>query len=91
MATTFTVGLDYRVAEAAEGASSHYLPGANGDIFLAVPPGPGFQVANTLWYQSGDAPVAVLEGQVDLNLDISVFLNLPALTYTFEQPVFGGT
>jgi hypothetical protein len=91
MATTFTVGLDYRVAEAAEGASSHYLPGANGDIFLAVPPGPGFQVANTLWYQSGDAPAAVLEGQVDLNLDISVFLNLTALTYTFEQPVFGGT
>jgi hypothetical protein len=91
MATTFTVGLDYRVAEAAEGASSHYLPGANGDIFLAVPPGPGFQVANTLWYQSGDAPAAVLEGQVDLNLDISTFLNLTALTYTFEQPVFGGT
>ena len=91
MATTFTVGLDYRVAEAAEGASSHYLPGANGDIFLAVPPGPGFQVANTLWYQLGDAPAAVLEGQVDLNLDISTFLNLTALTYTFEQPVFGGT
>ena len=91
MATTLTVGLDYRVAEAAEGASSHYLPGANGDIFLAVPPGPGFQVANTLWYQSGDAPAAVLEGQGDLNLDISTFLNLTALTYTFEQPVFGGS
>ena len=77
--------------QAADGAASHYLPGANGDIFLATPPQPGFQAANPFWQQSGDAGTAVLEGNIDLNLDTSTFLNLTALTYTFEQPVFGGT
>ena len=79
-----------RVTQAAEGASSHYLPGANIDIFLALPPEPGFLVANTFWYQSGNVGEAVLEGQVELNLDINTFLNLTALTYTFEQPILGG-
>jgi len=80
-----------RPLQAAEGASSHYLPGANGDIFLAVPPEPGFQAANTLWYQSGNAAAAVLEGQIDLNLDIETLLGLLAVTYTFEKPVLGGS
>ncbi len=80
-----------RALQAAEGALSHYLPGANGDIFLAAPPEPGFQAANTLWYQSADVPVAVLEGQVDLNLDVATFLDLLAVTYTFEKPFLGGT
>ena len=79
-----------RVTQAAEGASSHYLPGANIDIFLALPPEPGFLVANTFWYQSGNVGEAVLEGQVELNLDLNTFLNLTALTYTFEQPILGG-
>ncbi len=79
-----------RVTQAAEGASSHFIPGANGDIFLAVPPEPGFLVANTFWYQSGNVGETVLEGQVELNLDIGTFLNLTALTYTFEQPILGG-
>ena len=78
------------VTQAAEGASSHYIPGGNGDIFLAVPPEPGFLVANTFWYQTGNVEETVLDGQVELNLDINTFLNLAALTYTFEQPVFGG-
>lgn len=76
---------------AAEGGSSHYLPGASGDIFLATPPKPGFQLANTLWFQSGDAGSAVLQGKVNVGLDLNLFLNLTALTYTFEQPVLGGT
>ena len=91
----FTMGLaltsSYRMAKAAEGASSHFLPGSVGDIFLAMPPKPGFLVANTLWYQSGNAGAALLEGAVNLNLDIMTLLNLTALTYTFEQPVLGGT
>ncbi len=91
LAVAFVVGSGYRVAEAAEGAASHYLPGANGDIFLAAPPKPGFQVANTFWYQSGDAGLAVLEGRIETDLDVSTFLNLSALTYTFEQSVLGGT
>ena len=49
-------------AWAAEGGASHYLPGAIGDIFLALPPDPGFQLANVFWYQSGTTGSALLEG-----------------------------
>ena len=75
---------------AAEGASSHYLPGAGGDIFLAMPPEPGYQFANTFWYQTGSTDVALLEGRVGLGMDLDLFLNLAAATYTFEAPVLGG-
>jgi len=75
---------------AAEGAASHYLPGAGGDIFLAVPPEPGLLAANTFWYQTGSAEVALIEGQVSLGIDLDLFLNLTSLTYTFETPVLGG-
>jgi hypothetical protein len=75
---------------AAEGASSHYLPGAGGDLFLALPPEPGLQVANTFWYQTGSTDVALLEGKVGLGMDLDLFLNLTSLTYTFETPVLGG-
>ena len=75
---------------AAEGASSHYLPGAVDDIFLAVPPEPGFTAANTFWYQTGSTDAALLEGQLSLGLDLDLFLNLTSLSYTFEQEVFGG-
>jgi hypothetical protein len=75
---------------ASEGAASHYLPGAVGDILLAVPPKPGFVAANTFWYQTGSSDTAVLEGQVSLGIDLSLFLNLASVSYTFEKPVLGG-
>ena len=75
---------------AAEGASSHYLPGAGGDIFLALPPEPGLQVANTFWYQTGNTDIALIEGQVSLGMNLDLLLNLTSLTYTFETPVLGG-
>jgi len=75
---------------AAEGASSHYLPGAVGDIFLAVPPEPGFTAANTFWYQTGSTEAALLEGQLTLGLDLDLFLNLVSLSYTFEKVLLGG-
>ena len=78
-------------AEAAEGGSSHYLPGTAGDILLAVAPQPGFLIANTVWFQSGSESTAVLEGHVDFDLDIDTVLNLLAATYTFDTPVLGGT
>lgn len=77
-------------ADAAEGAGSLYLPGAGGDLLLAVAPQPGFLVANTVWFQSGDATAAVLQGQADLNLDIDVVLNIAAATYTFDKKILGG-
>jgi hypothetical protein len=77
-------------AHAAEGGNSHYLPGAVGDIFLAVPPEPGTQIANVVWFQSGSIGTALIEGQVGLDLDVDTFINLTSLTYTFKEPVLGG-
>jgi len=78
-------------AEAAEGGASLYLPGASGDLLLAVAPQPGFLVANTVWFQSGDASAAVLQGRASVDLDVDVVLNLLAASYTFETQVLGGT
>ena len=77
--------------EAAEGGGSHYLPGTMGDIFLALPPRPGLHVSDTVFFQSGDLGVAVLGGQVDLNLDLNLVLNMVGAAYTFETPLLGGT
>jgi hypothetical protein len=78
-------------ALAAEGASSHYLPGMAGDILIAVPPKPGFAAGATLWYQSGEVGAAVLQGRVDLGLDLDLTLGLAAGSYTVENPWLGGT
>lgn len=53
-----------RAATAAEGAASHYLPCAAGDVLIAVSPKPGLQVALTNWYQTGEVDTAVLQGRV---------------------------
>lgn len=78
-------------ASAAEGASSHYLPGSIGDFGIALVPEPGLQVANILWYQSGDVGATILQGAVNVGVDVEVILDLMAATYTFEQPVLGGS
>jgi hypothetical protein len=54
-------------ALAAEGASSHYLPGTAADFCLAIPPSPGLQAANVLWIQSGKVGAAVLQGQASIS------------------------
>ena len=77
-------------ARAAEGAGSHYLPGAGGDMLLAIPPEPGLMFANTIWYQGGDIGRAVLGGEARVGLDLDLVLNLAAASYTFEAPVLGG-
>jgi len=78
-------------ADAAEGASSHYLPGMAGDIAIAQSPQPGLQVANTVWVQTGNVNRAVLQGRVDLGLDLDVVLDLVGAAYTFAAPILGGT
>lgn len=78
-------------AEAAEGGSSHYLPGMAGDLLFAVAPAPGFLVSNTVFFQSGNVSTAVLQGVVDLDLDIDLVLDVLSATYTFDTPVRGVT
>lgn len=79
------------VAEAAEGGSSHYLPGAAGDLLIAQPPKPGWVAGGILWYQTGDVSRAILAGRVNLGLDLDLFLALPTAAYTFGPKVLGGT
>lgn len=77
-------------ALAAEGAASHYLPGVAGDFGVALPPDPGLQVANVLWFQSGDVGATVLQGQVNVGLDVETVLDIVAATYTFDTTFLGG-
>ena len=90
LASSLMVAVIGDAAQAAEGGSSHYLPGAAGDIFLALPPEPGLQVANVSWFQRGSLGTTLLEGRVGLGLDTDTFINMTSLTYTFKQPVLGG-
>ena len=74
-------------SHATEGGFSFFLPGTTGDIALATAPEPGWQVANTLFFQSGDASASVLQGNVNLDLDLSMVLDVVSATYTFEEEI----
>jgi hypothetical protein len=88
LSTVFAVA---RAVKAAEGGSSHYLPGAAGDVLIAQSPKPGLQAAMTIWYQTGEVNTAVLQGRVGVSLDLDLPLAIPTLSYTFEKPILGGT
>ncbi len=74
---------------AAEGGFSFYLPGSAGDIALAQSSEPGLQVANSVYFLSGDAGAAVLQDNVNLGLDMTLALDIVSASYTFEQEVLG--
>ncbi len=76
---------------AAEGGFSFYLPGSAGDIALAQSSEPGLQVANSVYFLSGDAGAAVLQGKVNAGLDLTMALNIVSAGYTFDQEVLGAT
>ena len=78
-------------ATGAEGASSLYLPGLVGDILVALPPEPGLAVAGSAYVQTGSAGTAVLQGEVNLGLDLDIALGIVGATYSFEAPWIGGT
>ncbi len=62
-------------ALAAEGGSSMYIPGGAGDAVIALSPEPGLQIANALYTQVATVDTAVLQGAVDLEIDLTVVLN----------------
>jgi len=78
-------------AIAAEGGSSMYIPGGAGDAVIALSPEPGLQVANALYSQVATVDTAVLQGAVDLEIDLTVVLNFFGVSYTFPNNVLGGT
>jgi hypothetical protein len=77
-------------ATGAEGASSLYLPGLVGDILVALPPEPGLAVAGSAYVQTGSVGTAVLQGAVNLDLDLDIALGIVGATYSFETPWLGG-
>jgi hypothetical protein len=78
-----------QLARAAEGGFSLYLPGMVGDIAVAQSGEPGWQVANAVFLQSGSADVAVLQGKVNADLDLTLVLDVVQAAYTFERKVLG--
>ena len=80
-----------RPAAATEGASSYYFPGANGTFATALPPAPGFMLANQTFYYDATVDRAVLGGRVDANLKIEAVYDYVSGLYTPKNPVLGGT
>ncbi len=78
-------------AIAAEGGSSLYVPGGAGDVLIAFSPDPGLQVANSVFSRVANVDTAVLQGAVDLDIDLNVVLNFFGMSYTFKNSVLGGT
>ena len=77
-------------AKAAEGGFSFYLPGTAGDIALAQSAEPGdLQLANTVYFQQGNVDAAVLQGNVNLGVDLDLVLDVVSAGYTFERKVLG--
>ena len=76
--------------QATEGASSYYFPGANTAFGVAIPPEPGFMMANQLLIYQGSANRAVLGGRVRLDLKANAVYDYLAGLYTFKKPVWGG-
>lgn len=74
---------------AAEGASSNYFPGTYGDYAAAVGPEPGWLLLDYNLFYTAEVDRAVLQGRETAELDVFSYVNMPALLYTFEEPVAG--
>lgn len=75
--------------EASEGASSNYFPGAYGDFAVAVAPEPGLVLVNYTLFYDGKVNQALLQGQVNLNLDTFAVIDMVGGLYTFEKKILG--
>ena len=78
-------------ALAAEGGAIHHLPGAVGGFGVAPAPQPGWHAANVLWVQTGNVGEVVLQGQVDVGVDLDLVLDLVKVTHTFDTKVLGAS
>ncbi len=78
-------------ARAAEGGFSLYIPGAAGDVLAAFAPAPGLQVTNGVLGVVGRVDTAVLQGAVDLGVEVDLVLDIIGAAYTFEKRVLGAS
>ncbi len=77
--------------KAAENGLSLYLPGGAGDILIAIPPKPGFNVSDGFFIQTGSVDAAVFQGVVNVDVDVDLVLNIVGASYTFDTPIQGMT
>ncbi len=74
---------------ASEAASSGYMPGTYGDFAMGFVPGPGTYVENDTMWVWGNAGTALLEGQLTLNLEQIIVVNLTKITHVTDWNVLG--
>jgi hypothetical protein len=88
--TALIVSVTVPTVFAAEGASSNYFPGGYGDYAVATAPSPGWIYANYNLFYDASVDRAALQGQLNVKIDTSAWVNMSALIYTFEEPIMGG-
>ena len=89
--TSSLIAASGSAVQAAEGGVSHYLPGVIGDLGFALPPAPGWQMANVVWSQSGEIDETVAGGQATSNVELRRTLNLLVASYATDRTILGGT
>jgi hypothetical protein len=77
-------------AQAGEGASSNYFPGAYGSLLVGMAPEPGPVVASVNLFYSGSADISVRQGRVDTNINANAFYSLAQGLYVWDAPEIGG-
>lgn len=82
--------LGQHAAQATEGGSSYYFPGAAATFGAAVAPDTGFLFVDQILIYDGSANKAVLRGHVNLDLESSAVYNYFSGFYTFQEPIIGG-
>jgi hypothetical protein len=77
-------------AQATEGASSYYFPGAASTFAAAVAPNPGFMVYDQMLFYKARVDEAVFRGRAHLEVKADAFYDYIGGFYTFEKPLLGG-
>ncbi len=77
-------------ATAGEGAFSNYFPGAYGSLLPGVAPEPGLAFSSMNLFYSADATRSVLQGRVNLGVEVEAAYSLETFLYTWDAPALGG-
>jgi len=87
---SLALSLNSYEAQAAEGAASNYFPGGYGDFLVAVAPEPGPILVDLNLFYSADISTAVLQGAVNVGVEIDAYYNLIQAVYVWDVPDLGG-
>jgi hypothetical protein len=76
---------------AAEGGTTHYLPGLQAVTGFALPPARGLTFSNIIWSQNGEVDATVQGSSQYDDVSQHRVLDIVALTYGTDWRLFGGT